>query len=390
MKTKLLFLATVLLSLMTNAQTVHLTGAGVGGWNNPPLAQNLLSTTDNITYTRSNVQITGSGGTAEFKFMINSDWNTTFGFSGSASWPSGTANSSGNNIVGVAGFWNVTYNRTTGAYSFSPGVNPNPTITINNSGTPIGMTTTDGINYVAPSSTITAGNFTFAQSGTSTVWGNPAFPAGTATIGGSPVVARSGTYNIAFNRNTGTYNFVTTAVSMVGPGSPSASWDTDAPMTTTNAINYTINNAVLATGNLKIRDNGSWTFQHGANGVNTFPNATMIQNGGDFAVVAGTYNIAFNRSTGVISFAAVTANTNTFIQDNFNIMPNPTSNVWSITSKNNEITAIQIFDIVGKQVFSKNINMFDYMVDASNYNKGVYFAKISTNEGTGSIKLVKN
>ena len=71
MKTKLLLLAAILFGLMSQAQVVHLTGAGVGGWNNPPLAQNLMSTTDNINYTLSNIQITGSGGSAEFKFMID-------------------------------------------------------------------------------------------------------------------------------------------------------------------------------------------------------------------------------------------------------------------------------------------------------------------------------
>ena len=394
MKTKLLFLnvAFMLCSLCGFSQfdVISLTGDGVGGWTNNPLASNFLTTTDGVTYTKQNFQITGSGSSAEVKFIkvvTPPSWDNTYGQAGG--WPSGSATTTAN-IPAVAGFWNVTFNLTSKAYSFTPGVNPNPTINITNSGAAIAMTTTDGINYTAPSRTIVAGNFTFAQVGSSNVWGNPAFPTGTATAGGSPVVAPNGTYNISFNRNTGVYNFATTSVGMIGIGSPSGNWDNDTVMLTTNAVNYTLNNAViLVNGNMKIRDNGSWTFQFGANGVNTFPSATMIPNGGDFATLAGTYNITFNRSTGVINFSS-TASTNSFVQENFNIMPNPSSTKWNITAKNNEITAIQIFDIVGKQVFNKNINALDFSIDATNFNKGVYIAKISTVEGSGTIKLVKN
>ncbi len=403
MKTKLLLLnvAFFLCSFYGFSQfdVISLTGDGVGGWTNNPATTNFLTTTDGITYTKQNFQITGSGSTAALKFIkvvSPPSWDSTYGPSsaaGTPNWPSGSATTT-DNIAGVAGFWNVTFNLTTKAYTFTAGVNPNPTINITNSGAAIAMTTTDGINYTAPSRTIAAGNFTFAQAGSPNVWGNPAFPAGTATAGGSPVVAPNGTYNISFNRNTGVYNFATTSVGMIGVGSPSGNWDNDAVMTTTNAVNYTINNATIVSGNMKIRDNGSWTFQFGANGpaaTNTFPMATMVANGTDFATTAGTYNISFNRTTGAINFApAATASNNLFIQENFNIMPNPSSSKWNISSKNNEITSIQIFDIIGKQVFSKNMNALDYSVDASNLNKGVYVAKISTIEGSGSVKLVKN
>ena len=110
MKTKLFLLATVLFGFMSQAQVVHLTGNAVGGWNNPPLAQNLMTTTDNINYTLSNVQMTAN----EFKFMRDSNWGTTRGYyMNSTQWPSGSTSPlncsdsgngcDGNNIPAVAG-----------------------------------------------------------------------------------------------------------------------------------------------------------------------------------------------------------------------------------------------------------------------------------------------
>ena len=378
MKTKLLLLVAIVFSVATSfGQIVRmgLIGEGAGGWCDTCDIE--LLSTDNTNYAKANVTLTN--GIAKFREIIgtNGTWNTNeisaATTTASVNFPNGTGVAGGGaNVNTVAGVYNVSLNRITKVYSFTAVANPYATININNSGSPIVMATSNGTNYTAMSTTIVAGNFTFAQAGSTNVWGNPAFPAGTATQGGSPVVAPNGTYNISFNKNTGAYSFANTAVGMIGVGSPSGSWDIDAPMTTTNAINYTINNAVITAGNLKIRDNSSWTFQFGANGVNTFPMATMIPNGGDFAVIAGTYNISFNRTTGAINFASTsTASTDSFIKENFNIMPNPSSSLWNVLSKNNEITSIQIFDIVGKQVFSKNMNALDYSVDASNFKASV-------------------
>lgn len=396
MKTKLLLFFAIILGISSHAQIVHLTGAGVGGWNNPPLAQNLMSTTDNVIYTLSNVQITGSGGSAEFKFMVNSDWGTTYGYVGTNIWPSGTAGSTttgaGTNIPGVAGFWNVTFNITSREYAFTPGVNPNATINITSSGSPITMVTTDGINYSAPSSTLAAGGFTFSQAGSSNQWGNAAFPSGTATPGGSPVNVPGGTFNITFNKNSGAYNFANTSVAMIGQGSPSGDWGVDAVMNTTDAITYTLNNAVIVGGSMKIRDNGSWTYQFGCNGAantNTFPSATVIPNGNDFLTQSGTYNITFNRTNGVLNFADVLS-VNSFAKNNFKVFPNPTNDNWNFSSVNDSITSIQIVNVLGKVVLTSEVSSTDVVVDASNLTSGIYFASIASATAIETIKLVKN
>ena len=74
----------------------------------------------------------------------------------------------------------------------------------------------------------------------------------------------------------------------------------------------------------------------------------------------------------------------------FNVYPNPTQNVWNIKSSDQIVTSIQVFDALGKQVLSLNPNSSETQIDSSTLNTGLYFAKINTEVGTSSVKLIKN
>lgn len=73
----------------------------------------------------------------------------------------------------------------------------------------------------------------------------------------------------------------------------------------------------------------------------------------------------------------------------FKAYPNPTTNSWMVSTKNINITSIQIVDILGKNVMTLNPNASDVVIDASALNAGVYFAQIKTVSGLTSLKLVK-
>ncbi len=82
------------------------------------------------------------------------------------------------------------------------------------------------------------------------------------------------------------------------------------------------------------------------------------------------------------------------IQDeNIILTPNPTSNQLniSITDNNLHIEQIEIFDIMGKQVKSLNINAqnVNYNIDVKKLPAGVYFVKVETNKGSIIKKFVK-
>jgi hypothetical protein len=89
------------------------------------------------------------------------------------------------------------------------------------------------------------------------------------------------------------------------------------------------------------------------------------------------------------SFTDILA-TNSFASSNFKVYPNPTSNNWTFTTTKSQINSIQIVDMLGKVVVTKNANSNEVTVDASSLNSGIYFARIATASAIETVKLVKN
>lgn len=72
------------------------------------------------------------------------------------------------------------------------------------------------------------------------------------------------------------------------------------------------------------------------------------------------------------------------------IYPNPTIDTWNISTKSQAINSIEVFNILGKRVLALRPIGLSAEVDASNLNPGIYIAKISTELGTQTKKLIKN
>jgi endo-1,3(4)-beta-glucanase len=68
--------------------------------------------------------------------------------------------------------------------------------------------------------------------------------------------------------------------------------------------------------------------------------------------------------------------------------PNPAKDFLTISAKNENIKTITLFDILGNKVTTLYPNSREVTIDVSNFDSGVYIAKISTLEGVGSIKLI--
>ncbi len=69
--------------------------------------------------------------------------------------------------------------------------------------------------------------------------------------------------------------------------------------------------------------------------------------------------------------------------------PNPTTDTWNISTNNQVINSIEVFNILGKRVLDLRPNGLSAEVDASNLNSGIYITKISTEFGIQTIKLIK-
>lgn len=85
-----------------------------------------------------------------------------------------------------------------------------------------------------------------------------------------------------------------------------------------------------------------------------------------------------------------TLSTEEFTPASFKTYPNPTKNSWNIVTDNVIINTIEVFDISGRQVLTSSPKTSQTAIDGTGLQNGIYFAKISTDNGTSSVKLVKN
>ncbi|WP_157111571.1 T9SS type A sorting domain-containing protein [Nonlabens spongiae] len=184
---------------------IELAGTAVTGGSNPQ-----MSTVDGVTYELAVTNFIM--GDLQFR---ETGTATVYG---DTAFPTGTATQGGASIPMPGGFYLVTYNFSTGDYSFSipdvgivgPAANgwPDP-----NNATDILMNTIDGDTYTLDGQVLTDGPIKFRQNQDWGInWGGTAFPGGVAEPNGSnDIPATAGTYDIVFSRSALTYAFNATA-----------------------------------------------------------------------------------------------------------------------------------------------------------------------------------
>lgn len=296
MKRILLVLAILFSTLGANAQGVGIVGSSLGSWDNDVFMQS----TDDVNWTLEN-QVFGTGA---IKFRLNGSWTTNWGGS---SFPSGTAVQNGPDIVVTPGVYNVAFNSTTGAYTFTPAVTfPSigvigTAVSANGfSGPDVDMVTTDGITYTLYAYGFSAGELKFRQDDSWTSnWGGDGFPSGTAVLNGNNIVVPAGYYTVTLNIQTGAYSFTFPSVGVIGTALPNGFDGPDVDMTTYNGETYVLYNYTFTAGEAKFRQDDSWTVNWGAA---DFPFGTGTQGGANIPVTAGNYTVNFNRVTGAYSF----------------------------------------------------------------------------------------
>jgi hypothetical protein len=85
-----------------------------------------------------------------------------------------------------------------------------------------------------------------------------------------------------------------------------------------------------------------------------------------------------------------TLGVNEFDTASFNVFPNPSKDSWTVKTTNIDMTSIQVFDVLGKNVLSLNPNASETTIDGSSLKTGLYFARITTNGSMNTVKLIKN
>ncbi len=113
----------------------------------------------------------------------------------------------------------------------------------------------------------------------------------------------------------------------------------------------------------------------------------------DETYVAGTYykiyavDKAFNYSDElVVSDANLGVAEN--VIDRLKIYPNPANNYISIESPSVVVTSVEIFNVLGKNVYSQS-GLTDNKINISSLSNGMYLLKITSNEGSITRRIIK-
>jgi len=72
------------------------------------------------------------------------------------------------------------------------------------------------------------------------------------------------------------------------------------------------------------------------------------------------------------------------------VFPNPADDHWTISSERSKIKKVEIFNVQGQLVFADQPNSFFEKINATNFSSGIYFSKVTTENGIKNFKLVKN
>ena len=111
-----------------------------------------------------------------------------------------------------------------------------------------------------------------------------------------------------------------------------------------------------------------------------------------FVTDAGT-NGANSDIIGIDTFSVTrtVASTESFFKNNLSIYPNPTDGLLIINSNNNVIIhSASITDLNGRIIKEVNLDgMNNQSINLSELNSGIYFLKVTTDQGIGSCKVIK-
>ena len=89
----------------------------------------------------------------------------------------------------------------------------------------------------------------------------------------------------------------------------------------------------------------------------------------------------------VIGEATAGVDDNSFV--NVSVYPNPSNSNWNFRTGNTVITSVEVFNLLGKRVVSQNNNSTEITISTQGLTSGIYIARITTEQGVKSVKLIR-
>lgn len=171
-------------------------------------------------------------------------------------------------------------------------------------------------------------------------------------------------------------------------------YNTSPTTTNTGQINYaclfngntTWQIGTVFTGNSRTGQFISAEFNNSKTAMITFDHFT------DPAATGGSPSYGPPNNPRQLQYATTVVNnlsTNDFIKTNFNIYPNPTTSELHINFSALSGITIQILDLNGRVMQTKSV-MNSTVMDTSALSSGIYLVKITSAEGSGTMKIIKH
>ena len=120
--------------------------------------------------------------------------------------------------------------------------------------------------------------------------------------------------------------------------------------------------------------------------TNVEPEDTTIQYG--YQVVGLNANPENEAALGSIVIVDTVLGTNDFDATSISTYPNPVTSTFTITSQQT-ITSVTVFNVLGQQVINQTPDTLNFVADFSSLTAGVYLAKIATQSGSKTVKVIK-
>jgi hypothetical protein len=242
--------------------------------------------------------------------------------------------------------------------------------------------------------TLPAGNYRFKYISSSSfpnsafIGGNT-FPTGNADSSQPFLTIPAGTYNVHFNHYGSKYTFVTNSFAMLI--TPTMSFN----LNDLGNGDYGANNLEIAYLNSMVYNSSKFRFgiaapytTHGLigfpSGVLAPPNAWVW-----LYIPSGTYDVVLHDDGSYLFKNSLLSNEDFELEEHLKVYPNPTNNFWNFSLDDKKIESINIYNIEGKLLFSKNMPENNFQVDCTDFSSGIYMAHLIIDGKFQTIKLIK-
>ena len=84
-----------------------------------------------------------------------------------------------------------------------------------------------------------------------------------------------------------------------------------------------------------------------------------------------------------------TVGINDYVEANVTVAPNPTTGVVKVSSSKFQVSGVDVYDVYGKLLNTMTVNDGTVEVDLGQYAAGVYFLRVSTDNGVVTKRVVK-